>query len=378
MIYLDANASSKLRPAVKEFLASNFEYLNPSSVHLAGRKTRADLRESRETILNFLQCPKAELIFTSGGTESCNLMLKGFLGELDCEIVTSSMEHSAVKELLDCEKVINIEPEKNGVINVNKVVSSVTSQTQAVCIMMVNNETGMMQPILELSTKLRQSGYKGLILSDAVQALGKTRIDIGELFENGLDAISISGHKVGALSGIGALIYNKNSEQCRMFSPQIVGGAQQKGFRAGTENVLGAICFGVAIASLSVTIDSEISRKKELSLKLLEQLQAKLEGVHWYGTKENWLGNTLLLGFENCLGSDLVAALDINGVAISTGAACASGKQGVSDTVNALENDPIKAKEVVRISLDWDIENSQIDEASEIVTKCVKSIRTTN
>ncbi len=378
MIYLDANASSRLRPSVSEFLQTSPLFFNPSSVHSEGRRARAEIRNAKNEILNFLNCPKAELIFTSGGTESCNLMIKGFLGNVDCEIISSVIEHSAIKEVISGSSVKSYSVNSNGVIDISEVLSLVSSKTQLVNLMMVNNESGMIQPIKELCLSLRENGYKGLIVSDAIQAFGKIKFDLQELFTAGLDCIAISGHKVGAPSGIGALVYSKDNEQCRMFSPQIVGGAQQGGFRAGTENVIGAVAFAKAVSELSEKLDDEIKRKKELSLKLLDLIKKDLTGVHWYGEEKNWVGNTLLLGFDNCLGSDLVAALDLNEVAVSTGAACASGKQGVSDTVNAMQADSKKAKEVIRISLDWDATIESITQASKIVTKVVKQIRAIN
>ena len=378
MIYLDANASSRLRPSVRQFLSSEHSYFNPSSVHAEGRKARAAIRNAKEEILNFLNCANAELIFTSGGTESCNLMIKGFLGDTDSEIISSVIEHSAIKEVISNSEVKSYSVKSNGVIDVSEVASLVSSRTQLVNLMMVNNESGMIQPIKELCLSLRENAYKGLIVSDAIQAFGKIKFDLQELFTAGLDCISISGHKVGAPSGIGALVYSKDNEQCRMFSPQIVGGAQQGGFRAGTENVIGTVAFAKAVSELSEKLDDEIKRKKELSLKLLDLLKKELTGIHWYGERENWVGNTLLLGFENCLGSDLVAALDLNGVAVSTGAACASGKQGVSDTVNAMQADSKKAKEVIRISLDWDTTIESITQVSKIITKVVTQIRAIN
>ena len=164
MIYLDANASSRLRSSVKEFLHSDSCYFNPSSVHAEGRKARAAIREAKNEILSFLNCPKAELVFTSGGTESCNLMIKGFLGDLNCEIVSSEIEHSAIKEVINSSSVKSYSTKSSGIADISEALSLVSSKTQLVNLMMVNNESGMIQPIRELCLSLRAVSYTHLTL----------------------------------------------------------------------------------------------------------------------------------------------------------------------------------------------------------------------
>ena len=380
MIYLDANASSRLRPNVSEYLRSAPQLYNASSVHSEGRIARAALREARQNILNLAKAPNAELVFTSSGTEACNLMIFGFLGEVSAgtKIVSSVIEHPAIKETLKSLKtadIIEAKPNQLGRIEINNICSLVDKDTALVNLMFINNETGTIQALNEITKSLRQSAYQGLIISDACQAFGKLNFDLSELFESGLDAISISGHKIGAPAGIGALIYNPNSSYCRRFWPQIFGGPQEKGFRAGSENLLGAICFGLAAKNLIETIDQENTQKLELADYFFDLLNSKIKGITRYGDTENWVGNTLLLGFESCLGGDLVAALDIEGVAISTGAACASGKQGVSDTVKAIEPDLQKQKQIIRISLDWDSNRRELEIAADILEMCVNRMR---
>ena len=377
MIYLDANASAKLRPSVVEFLKSCPQFYNASSVHSEGRKARAALREARLSILKLVNAPEAELVFTSGGTEACNLMLYGLLGEVtNCNIVTSSIEHPAVKEAfkkLNKVKIIEVQPSENGRIDPGEIYKAVDKNTALVNLMLVNNESGVIQALDETINLLRKNNYSGLIVSDATQALAKLNFNLTNLFELGLDAIAVSGHKIGAPAGIGAMLYNSKSKYCRLFDPQIVGGPQEKGFRAGTENLLGAICFG--LAANDVDIYQETKYKAELSDYLLSLLNSKIKGIRRYGEVEHNIGNTLLLGFEGCLAGDLVAALDIEGVAISTGAACASGKQSISDTVKALEPDKDKANEVVRISLDWSTTRKDIENAADIFGICINRMR---
>jgi cysteine desulfurase len=380
MIYLDANASSRLRPSVCEFLRSAPQFYNSSSVHSEGRKARGALREARERLLELTNAQNAELVFTSSGTEACNLMIFGFLGSVveNTHIVSSSIEHPAIKEALKSlskAKVIEIRPEHSGQLEVDSIVNAVDKNTALVNIMLVNNETGVVQPLEKIIIALRANGYQGLIVSDATQALGKIKLNINYLFEIGLDAVAISGHKIGATAGIGAMIYNANSKYCRIFHPQIFGGPQEKGFRAGTENLIGAICFGLAAAELISKLEAESAQKAELLEYFYLLLSSKVTGLKRYAQQADTVGNTLLLGFKDCLGGDLVAALDIEGVAISTGAACASGKQGVSDTVKALEPDASRAKEVVRISLDWNTSRKDLELAADIIEVCVKRMR---
>ena len=239
--------------------------------------------------------------------------------------------------------------------------------------MSANNETGVIQPVAEIAKSLRGNNYHGLIVSDFTQCIGKSDVSAAELFDAGVDAISISGHKIGALSGIGAMIYQK-SNICRFFDSLILGGPQEKGFRGGTENLLGAISFGEATKELASTVEGETKSRTALRELFWSELSANISGLKRYGS-EPLLSNTLLVGFIACNGGDLVASLDISGVAASTGSACSSGKQGVSETVKAIEPDETFRKEVVRFSLDWNTSEDDIREAVSVISNCVNSIR---
>lgn len=382
-IYLDANASATMRQSVGALLqrsANGALGANPSSVHAGGRKARADLRKAREAILNLLGAPTANLVFTSGGTEACNMMLTGFLGARfdGVHIISSPVEHAAVNEvLLKAEKhgaeISYAAIDDSGRVNADNVFSLLQDTTQLVCIMTANNETGVIQPVVEIAKMLREKSYKGLIVSDFTQAIGKSDIQASDLFEAGVDAIAVSGHKVGALSGIGALIY-QSSETCRLFDALILGGPQEKGFRGGTENLLGALSFGAAATELQEKLEEELISRKYLREFFWQQLSSSISDLKRYGS-EPLLSNTLLIGFSACNGGDLVAAFDLSGLASSTGSACSSGKQGVSETVKAIEPDAALGKEVVRFSLDWCTTKADIEAAVEIIKNCVYSVR---
>jgi cysteine desulfurase len=324
---------------------------------------------------------QSSLVFTSGGTEACNLMLRGFLGNSPQpgeRIVSTPIEHPAVSEVLLSLERIGFELcvsrlNSDGRVDVKSVQDLVNGKTTLINIMAANNETGALQPVVELAVGLRAEGYQGLIVSDFTQALGKSELKVQDFFDSGVDAIAISGHKIGAISGIGALVF-KQSEVCRLIDPLLLGGPQEKGFRGGTENLLGSLSFGVAAEELLKRQDEEMAEIRRLKSLLWSNLSKGLDGLKLYGSEE-CLSNTLLIGFKGCLGGDLVAALDIAGVCVSTGSACASGKQGVSDTVQSIEPDPLAAKEVVRFSLDWSTSETEIEKATEIVVNCVSAMR---
>jgi len=383
-VYLDANASSSMRPAVKallrETLDSSRAAANPSSVHSSGRKARASLRKAREALLDFLEVPKESLVFTSGGTEACNMMIGGFLGSSfnNIHIITSPVEHAAVTEVLLKAETQGAEISKaaidpSGRILVRSVVDLLQKNTALVCLMTANNETGVIQPIAEIATALRGSGFSGLIVSDFTQVIGKSDVKVSQLFEAGVDAVAISGHKIGALSGVGALVYRK-SDTCRFLDSIILGGPQEKGFRGGTENLLGALSFGAAAAELKKTQSAEIKSRIQLREFFWNKLSDSVPSLKRYGSEPS-LSNTLLVGFEGCNGGDLVASLDISGVEASTGSACSSGKQGVSETVKAIETDEDAGREVVRFSIDWCTVKEDIETAVSIISTCVFSMR---
>lgn len=363
------------------FIRNEHQETNPSSIHSAGRKARAMLSAARNQLHSFLfpedTNVNARIIFTAGGTESCNLMHLGFLGGLNAfkypaEIVVSAIEHPAVIEV--CRQleqagwlVHYVAPAVNGILGVEDFLDVVSDKTSLVSVMAANNETGALQPIAAITEGLRKKGYSGPIVSDCTQAAWKSNISFTELFAKGVNAIALSGHKLGAPAGIGALVIAETSghkKLCFPFTPLQIGGPQEQRFRAGTENLIGAIAFGAAveeIADVGLKERESISELREYFWKGLRKIEAQCIRYTPQDTAQA-LSNTLLVGFPSLRGDDFVVALDLEDVCASTGSACSSGKQDISHVLTAMGLDKVTARSVVRFSLDWNISKEDIDE----------------
>lgn len=393
MLYLDANATSTLRPtarkAVEELLAGGLENANPSSIHAPGRSARALVREARKQIFRCLGLvdPKvARLIFTSGGTESCNTMIAGFLGSdlpSNLEIVVSTIEHQAVLEpIAELErrgaKVTRIGALRTGEVDVDSLNSAVSSSTDMLLIMAANNVSGVIQPVLGLARKVRSNGFNGILCCDASQALGKSSFDLEEFFDAGVDAIAISGHKVGAPTGTGALVLKASESLCRPFTPLILGGPQEERFRAGTENLLGIVGFGGACLELCEQGAAERRRLLELRERLWRGIKNRSEAAQRItpeeGTGVPSLCNTLAVSFPGLRGDDVVVALDLVGISCSTGSACSSGRQEPSYVFEAMGLEDEIVQGAIRFSLDWTATESSIDKASEAIGEALKRL----
>lgn len=394
MIYLDANASSRLRPRAVEvlssFAADNLK--NSSSVHAPGRKARGALNDARQSILKLLSLgnplPSATLVFTSGGTEANNALVSGFLGNPLAghgRILTTAIEHPSMLEPLKRYKehnwdVIEISPDADGRAQSLSFLEALSPDTQLVSIMAANNETGAIQPVCEISRALRERGYSGPIICDFTQAFGKTLISAAELFNSGVDAISVSGHKLGAPAGIGAFVLNTSSDCCRLFEPLLVGGPQEKRYRAGTENVLGAVAFGAVCAALANDLPNELQSRKrlrDLLWQLIEEGAPDAQCLTPGGseTESISLANTLLVRFPGIRGDDLVVGLDLQGICASTGSACSSGRQDVSYVAQAMGLSRDEARDIVRFSLDWDSTEEMMYEAARVVVGLLQTMR---
>lgn len=399
MIYLDANSTSRIRPAAqaagKALLEQERFITNPSSVHTPGRAARALLEEARQRILTFLGLEKqggkphgVKLVFTSGGTESANLMLAGYLSNFTRQarrhthIVSSAIEHPSLLEPLremaeNGVRVSLVSPERNGVVDIRKMCAAVSEDTELVTLMAANNETGAIQDVQLLAQTLRQNGFAGVIVTDVSQALLKSELQMSELFRSGVNAIGFSGHKLGAPAGIGAVVLATEENGCRVFTPLLRGGSQENRFRGGTENLIGAVMLGATAVQLNTEAAQERARLGALRLLLQRELSTRLSGLRCLTEEQRCLSNTLCLHVADCRGDDLVVALDLLGVCVSTGAACSSGKQEVSHVYRAMGLGEKEAREVIRISLDWDANEEMVIRAAERIEQAVGRIRNT-
>ena len=359
MIYLDYNATAPLhKNVIKKIQNLKFEeFGNPSSVHKIGRNSKKIVEEVRRNILSTLKAKNYDLIFTSGATESNNLAIKGFIKKNNIKTIFSlQTEHSSVIDVvknLDIEKkFFNINP--NGTVNLKEIEEVLSKQTNPflVSIMFANNESGIINPIYEISKIVRKC--KGIMHCDGVQSLGKIEIDLDSL---DVDLFAISSHKIGGPTGIGALLINTRNN----ISPEIIGGGQEKNLRSGTENFLGIVGFGEAINevnNLTKICNSEIKINRDLLETNLKKLSNEIK---IFGEDTDRLANTCYFAYPSMTSENQVIALDQHGICVSSGAACSSGKVEPSHVLKAMQVDEKYIHSAIRVSLGWDSTKEQIE-----------------
>ena len=359
MIYLDYNATAPLhKNVIKKIQNLKFEeFGNPSSVHKVGRNSKKIVEEVRRNILSTLKAKNYDLIFTSGATESNNLAIKGFIKKNNIKTIFSlQTEHSSVIDVvknLDIEKkFFNINP--NGTVNLKEIEEVLSKQTNPflVSIMFANNESGIINPIYEISKIVRKC--KGIMHCDGVQSLGKIEIDLDSL---DVDLFAISSHKIGGPTGIGALLINTRNN----ISPEIIGGGQEKNLRSGTENFLGIVGFGEAINevnNLTKICNSEIKNNRDLLEANLKKLSNEIK---IFGEDTDRLANTCYFAYPSMTSENQVIALDQHGICVSSGAACSSGKVEPSHVLKAMQVDEKYIHSAIRVSLGWDSTKEQIE-----------------
>lgn len=359
MIYLDYNATAPLhKNVIKKIQNLKFEeFGNPSSVHKIGRNSKKIVEEVRRNILSSLKAKNYDLIFTSGATESNNLAIKGFIKKNNIKTIFSlQTEHASVIDVvknLDIEKkFFNIN--SNGNVNLKEIEELLSKQTSPflVSIMFANNESGIIHPINEIAKIVRK--YKGIIHCDGVQSLGKIEIDLDSL---DVDLFSISSHKIGGPTGVGALLINTRNN----ISPEITGGGQEKNLRSGTENFLGIVGFGEVINevnNLAKICNSEIKNNRDLLEANLKKLSNEIK---IFGEDTNRLANTCYFAYPSMTSENQVIALDQKGICVSSGAACSSGKVEPSHVLKAMQVDEKYIHSAIRVSLGWDSTKEQIE-----------------
>jgi cysteine desulfurase len=359
MIYFDYNATAPLhKNVIKKIQSLKFEeFGNPSSVHKIGRNSKKIVEEVRRNILSTLKAKNYDLIFTSGATESNNLAIKGFIKKNNIKTIYSlETEHASVidvvKNLEIGKKFFKIN--SNGTVNLKEIEEELSKQTNPflVSIMFANNESGIIHPIKQISKIVKK--YKGIIHCDGVQSLGKIEIDLDNL---DVDLFSISSHKIGGPTGIGALLINSRNN----ISPEITGGGQEKNLRSGTENFLGIVGFGEVInevKNLTNICNSEIKNNRDLLEANLKKLSNEIK---IFGEDTDRLGNTCYFAYPSMTSENQVIALDQKGICISSGAACSSGKVEPSHVLKAMKVDDKYIHSAIRVSLGWDSTKEQIE-----------------
>lgn len=371
-IYLDHNATTPLHPEVLSAMlpALQDNFGNPSSIHSFGCSARVQLDEAREKVARLIGANSSEIIFTSGGTEANNLALLGVALEgKGKKIITSKTEHPSV--LNPCRQlegqgveVHYLDVDRFGRIDLKNLESQITESTALISLQHANSETGILQDIKKVGELAWRKGV--LFHTDAVQSVAKIELDLKDY---PVDMLSISAHKFNGPKGVGALFLRKGTPA--LFSP-ISGGSQEKKRRGGTENVAGIIGFGKACEMAIERISTlEISRITELRDYFYNKVCEVIPGTELLGDMENSLPNTLNLGFAGVEGDTLLIAMDMEGVAVSTGSACSSGTGLPSHVLQAMGLPDNKINSSIRFSLGCSTTKTELDSVIETLVKAV-------
>ncbi len=362
-VYLDNNATTPVHPAVLHALQEALAdvYGNASSIHKEGQTARRRIEEARESVASLFGVTAREIVFTSGGTESNNAAIFGAVPPSGRHhIVTTGIEHPSVLEPVQelgrrGHEITIVDPDRSGEVPAERVIAAIRADTRLVTMMLANNETGVIQPVGEVARVCRERGV--LFHCDAVQAAGKIDLDVEAL---GVDTLSLSAHKLHAPKGIGALYVRKGLS----LEPHLLGGSQERRRRAGTENVPLAIAFGVA---------ARLAREHTNVGELRDHLELHLADLPMTinGATAPRLPNTSSITFHGADAEAIVIGLDLNGVAVSTGSACSSGRVEPSRVLLAMGLSPDEARSTVRFSLSRFSTIDEVDRAAELVREIV-------
>lgn len=342
--YLDHNATSPMRPAVLDAMVEALRAGgNPSSVHRTGRAARARLDAARRQVAALVGALPSEVIFTSGGTEANNIAMACTARK---RLLVSAVEHESVLKAVPRAEIIPVD--RNGIVDLSALERMLAGSERAlVSVMLANNETGVIQPVAEIARLARAAD--ALVHCDAVQAAGKVPVDVHGL---GVDYLSLSAHKLGGPTGVGALVVRAGAP----FASDRKGGGQESSRRAGTENVAGIVGFGAAAeASHGGLGTASLRDRVEIELRSIA-LRARI-----YGDAVPRLPNTTCISMPGVRAETQVMALDLAGVCVSAGAACSSGKVTRSAVLSAMGVEPAEAETAIRISCGWNTASEDID-----------------
>ena len=374
MIYLDNAASTRIHDDVLNSMLPFLkeQYGNPSSIHRQGRLTRKAVNKARKQIASIINADPAEILITSGGTESNNTALNGIASQFPTShIITTSIEHDAILE--PCKKLNSngfkvdyLPVNKFGMINPSDLENIISEKTSLVSVMFGNNEVGTIQPI----QKIAKICHKNQIIfhTDAVQVVGKITVDVKEL---DVDLLSISSHKLHGPKGIGAL-YIKDGVK---INPMILGGGQEFRLRSGTENVANIVGFGQACEIAQSHLTENSSCIKKLQSKLVKKVLAEIPEVTFNGHEEYRLYNNAHFTFLGVNGEDLIIKLDEYGIAASTGSACSVNTQKASHVLQAMGFSLEQITGSLRLTVGIFNTENEIDETVEILKKVIEELR---
>jgi cysteine desulfurase len=361
-IYLDNNATTPIHPEVLEVLDESLRgvYGNASSIHKEGQLARRVLEEGRESVAELIGAAARDIVFTSGGTESNNAAIFGAVAAGGRHhIVTTAIEHPSVLEAAaELERrehrLTRVPPRRDGLVVAEAVLAAIEPETRLVAMMLANNETGVIQPVAAAAELVHRAG--GLLHVDAVQAAGKIPFNINDL---GADLVTLSAHKLGGPKGVGALI--KRDEALHLTQPLIRGGGQERGVRGGTENVPGIAGFGAAAEAARSAATEESARATALRDRIEAGVMAASPSVVIFGREAQRLPNTTLFAMPGLKAETALIALDLDGVAVSSGSACSSGKVAASPVLTAMGIEADLARGAIRVSVGFSTSDEEVD-----------------
>ena len=381
-VYLDNSATTPVDPRVATAMARAVTdtFGNASSVHAFGQQARAAVDRARREVAALIGVRQNEIVFTSGGTEANNLAIRGLCEAVSGQgrhIITSAIEHPSVASVCaDLEKrgweVTRLPVYENGIVKIEDVSDALRTDTVLITIMLANNEIGTIQPISQIGSLVREqrgTGQKNLWLhTDAVQAAGRLPLNVEEM---GCDLLTISGHKLYAPKGVGALYVRRGVR----LHGQNVGGHQERERRAGTENVPGIVAFGEAARLAREELEQRSQHDRALRDKFEALVRQRIEHIVMNGDRERRLAHLSNISFRFIEGEGLLINLDLEGVAVSTGSACSSGTLEPSPVIRALGVDDELARGSLRFSFGKDNSDADVDYVVEVLAGAVERLR---
>lgn len=376
MIYLDNSATTPLNEEVLKEMEPYFcEYFgNPSTLYSLGQKSKEALEEARKRVADAINAKPEEIIFTSGGSESDNLAIKGIAfknQEKGKHIITSEIEHPAVKETLVFLESIGFEVTYlpvygDGIVKIEDLKKAIRDDTILITVMHANNEIGTIQPIAEIGKIAKEKGI--IFHTDAVQTFGKIPVDVQEL---GVDLLSLSSHKIYGPKGVGALYIRKNTK----LVPQIHGGGQERGLRSGTENIPGIVGFGKAAEMASENQKRDYDYLIQIRDGIIDKVLEEIPASYLNGDREKRLPNIINFRFSAIEGESLILLLDAKGINSSTGSACSSKNLKASPILKALGLEDVDVHGSLRLSLGLENSIEDVDVVVEAIRESVETLR---
>ncbi|MGE5245619.1 MAG: cysteine desulfurase family protein [Betaproteobacteria bacterium] len=376
-VYFDYNATTPLTPEVAEAVAAASRDLfgNASSVHYYGQRAKAALDGARAAVASLVGADPSEIVFTSGGTEADNLALRGAAEALEASgrrhLVASAIEHEAVLNTLKALgrrgwRTTLVPVDRSGVVSPERVREALADDTALVSIMHANNEIGTIQPVADIARLAHERG--ALMHTDAVQSAGKIPVDVHAL---GVDLLAISAHKFNGPKGAGALWIKRGTRLVSI----LTGGRHERNRRAGTENVPALVGFGVAAGQAAGKLAAEDARVAALRDRLEEEILRRVPGTAVNGDAPARVPNTTNISFDRVEAESLLIALDLEGIAVSTGSACSSGTLEPSHVLRAMGFPAHRTQNSIRMSLGSFSTDAEVDRVVEVLPGIVEKLR---